>query len=249
MSETRAKRVLVTGGARGVGEAIVRRAVTAGFTVDFTYSASAERAQALVAELGDNVTAVRCDFGDTASVEAFATALSDADPLWGVVHNAGTSYDTLAVMADAQKAEKLMQVNFFSFMRLVKAVARPMTHARDGRIVAVGSITAERASQGNSVYAASKAALKGYVTTLAVEVARRGVTVNMIAPGFIDTDMLAPYAAQRANIEKQIPAGRFGAPDDVAGAVLFLLSPEARYITGTSLVVDGGLSAALAIQR
>ena len=249
MSEPGRKRILVTGGARGMGESIVRRAAQAGYEVTFTYSASADRAQALADELGPSVTAQACDFADPSAVEALIGTLESGGPLWGLIHNAGTSYDTLAVMADPAKTQRLMQVNFYSFMALVKGLARSMTHARAGRIVVVGSVTAERASQGNSVYAASKAALKGYVTTLSLELARRGVTVNYVAPGFVDTDMMAPYAAMRATMEKQIPAGRFGTPDDIAAAVMFLVSPEAGYITGSTLVIDGGLNASLNIQR
>jgi NAD(P)-dependent dehydrogenase (short-subunit alcohol dehydrogenase family) len=182
-------------------------------------------------------------------VDTLAATLEGGPALYGLVHNAGTTYDSLAAMIEQEEGERLMQVNFWSFLRLVKAVVRPMTHARAGRIVAIGSVTAERASQGNALYAASKAALRGFITTLAIEVARRGVTANIIAPGYMDTDMMAPYAQKRAEIEKQIPAARFGKPEEIGALVAFLLSPDAGYITGSSLTIDGGLSSAIAIQR
>jgi NAD(P)-dependent dehydrogenase (short-subunit alcohol dehydrogenase family) len=142
-----------------------------------------------------------------------------------------------------------MQVNFWSFTRLAAGLVRTMMRARDGRIVAIGSVTAERGNQGNAAYAASKAALLGYTRTLAVESASRGITVNYVAPGFIDTDMLAKYGKYRESMESQIPAKRFAKPDDVAGIVAFLLSPHAAYITGAYLPVDGGLTAAIGIHR
>ena len=152
-------------------------------------------------------------------------------------------------MMDQTKAEVAMQVNYWSFAKIAGALVRPMMRARDGRVVIIGSITALRANQGNAAYAASKAALLGYMRTLAVEVARTGVTVNYLAPGFIDTEMLAPYAKFREQMEGQIPARRFAKPDEVASVATYLLSPMAAYITGAVLPVDGGLSAAIGIHR
>jgi NAD(P)-dependent dehydrogenase (short-subunit alcohol dehydrogenase family) len=113
----------------------------------------------------------------------------------------------------------------------------------------IGSVTAERGNQGNAAYAASKAALLGYVRTLAVEVASRNITVNYVAPGFIDTEMISKYAKFREQMESQIPAKRFATPDDIAGIVGFLMSPGAAYVTGAYLPVDGGLTAAIGIHR
>jgi NAD(P)-dependent dehydrogenase (short-subunit alcohol dehydrogenase family) len=124
-----------------------------------------------------------------------------------------------------------------------------MMRAKEGRVVVIGSVTAERGNQGNAAYAATKAALLGYTRTLAVEIASRNITVNYVAPGFIDTEMLSKYEKFREQMEGQIPARRFAKPEDVAGIVTFLLSPAASYITGAYLPVDGGLTAALGIHR
>ncbi len=248
------RRVLVTGGGRGLGAAIVHAVAAAGHDVTFTYrSAEAEAADILrelaAAHPGRTFAAHRLDLADKAAVDAFAKSIEADAPYSAFVHNAGQSYDTLAMMIDQAKAEMTMQVNFWSFTRIVGALARPMMRARDGRIIAIGSLTALQANQGNSVYAATKAAMLGYLRTLAIETARNGVTVNYIAPGFIDTAIMAPYAKYRAQMESQIPARRFAAPEEVAALIPFLLSPGAAYITGAVLPVDGGLGAAIGIHR
>jgi NAD(P)-dependent dehydrogenase (short-subunit alcohol dehydrogenase family) len=246
-------RVLVTGGGKGVGAAIVRALAAAGHDVDFTYRASAEAAAALAADLraahpGRTVAAHALDLADRAAVDAFCAAL-DGESFFGLVHNAGQSYDALAATMAQDKAEAAMQVNFWSLTRLAKSVVRGMIRARAGRIVAIGSIAALRGNPGNAAYAASKGALLSYARTLAVETAKRGITVNVVAPGFIDTDMMAPYAAHRAGIERQIPAGRFATPEEVAGLVAFLMSGPAAYITGAVLPIDGGMTAMTGIHR
>lgn len=248
------QRVLVTGGGRGVGSAIVRALAAGGCDIAFTYRSASAEADALLAELraahpAQEFAARAVDLADKAAVDAFAEELQAGTPFHGFVHNAGQPYDTLAAVMDQAKAERAMQVNFWSFARIVTAVVRPMTRARTGRIIAIGSIVAERGSQGNGAYAATKAALLGYMRTLTVETAKRGVTVNYVAPGFVDTEMMAPYAAYRQKMEEQIPAGRFAKPDEVAGLVCFLMSPQAAYITGAVLPVDGGVSAAIGIHR
>src|SRR5919107_4724565 len=246
-------RVLVTGGGKGVGAAIVRALVAAGYDVDFTYRSSGDAAASLIDELASEhpnakVAAHPVDLGDTAALEAFCEAI-EGESFLGFVHNAGQPYDALAAMMAQDKAERVMQVNFWSFARLAKTVLRGMVRARTGRIVAIGSAAALQGNPGNAAYAASKGALFSYCRTLTVETAKRGITVNYLAPGFIDTDMLAPYAAYREQMEKQIPAGRFARPEEIAGLAAFLMSPSAAYITGAVIPVDGGLTATIGIQR
>ncbi len=246
-------KILVTGGAKGVGAAIVRALASAGHDVDFTFRSSAEQAKALAEEIaaahpGRAITALLLDLSDKEALEAFCEARED-ETYFGLVHNAGQPYDSLAAMMVQDKAEAAMQVNFWAFTRLAKSLMRNMIRARVGRIVAIGSVAALRGNPGNAAYAASKGALISYAKTLAVETGKRGVTVNIIAPGFVDTDMMAPYAAYRDKMQAQIPAGRFAKPEEVAGLAAFLMSEPAAYISGTVLPIDGGLTAQLGVHR
>jgi NAD(P)-dependent dehydrogenase (short-subunit alcohol dehydrogenase family) len=246
--------VLVTGGGKGVGAALVRALADAGFDVDFTYRSSGAQAEALAAELsgqeagGATVKALPLDLSDKDAVEAFCASAEERG-YYGFIHNAGQPYDALAAMMAQDKAEAAMQVNFFAFARLCKSLMRGMIRARAGRIIGIGSVAALYGNPGNAAYAATKGALISYARTLAIETARRGVTVNVIAPGFIDTDMMAPYAAYRETLEKQIPAGRFAQPEDVAALAAFLMGPGGAYVTGAVLPVDGGLTAQMSAHR
>jgi len=246
-------RILVTGGAKGVGAAIVRALAAAGHDVDFTFRSSADQAKALAEEVaashpGRSIVALPLDLSDKEALNAFCEA-REGESYFGFVHNAGQPYDSLAAMMAQDKAEAAMQVNFWAFTRLAKSLMRNMIRARTGRIVAIGSVAALRGNPGNAAYAASKGALISYAKTLAVETGKRGVTVNVIAPGFVDTDMMAPYAAYRDKMQAQIPAGRFAKPEEVAGLAAFLMSEPAAYISGTVLPIDGGLTAQLGIHR
>ena len=233
-------RALVIGGRRGIGAAVVRTLAAKGMDVTYTYRSAP----------GDHAaTAIALDLADRSAVEAFARQQEDAPPWDAFVSVGGTTYDALAAMMDQDAAEQAMQVNFFAFARIARAVVRPMIRARSGRIVAIGSVIGTFASQGNAAYGATKAALLAYVRTLAIESARRGVTVNYVAPGFVDTEMMAPFAAYRTATESRIPAGRFARAEEIASVVAFLISPEASYINGAYIPVDGGLTAAVGIPR
>lgn len=246
-------KILVTGGAKGVGAAIVRALAAAGHDVDFTYRSSGEQARTLAAEImaahpGRAIEALPLDLSDKAALDAFCEA-RESETYFGFVHNAGQPYDALAAVMTQDKAEAAMQVNFWAFTRLAKSLIRNMLRARAGRIVAIGSVAALRGNAGNAAYAASKGALISYAKTLAIETGKRGIAVNVIAPGFVDTDMMAPYAAYREKMEGQIPAGRFAKPEEVAGLAAFLMSEPAGYISGTVLPIDGGLTAQLGVHR
>jgi 3-oxoacyl-[acyl-carrier protein] reductase len=241
MASKSLRRALVIGGRRGIGAAVVRALAEVGAEVAYTYRS----------EPGDGPGRAACqlDLADRAAVEDFACGLEEGPAFDSLVQVGGTTYDMLAAMMEQDAAERAMQVNFWSFTRIARAVVRPMIRARYGRIVAIGSVAGLQASQGNAAYAASKAALLGYVRALAIETAKRGVTVNYVAPGFVDTEMMAPFAGYRDVTEARVPAARYAAPEEVAAAVAFLASPAASYITGAVIPVDGGLTASIGIQR
>lgn len=237
-----APRALVIGGRRGIGAAVVETLAERGFAVTYTYRTEP-------GPFGDTIAGQPLDLASKAAVEAFATTQEDA-PAWDAfVQVGGTTYDSLAATMDQDKAEAVMQVNFYAFARIARSIVRPMMRARSGRIVAIGSVIGQLASQGNAAYAASKAALLAYVKTLAIESARRGVTVNYVAPGFVETDMMAPFAEYRKPTEGRIPAGRFAQPNEIAAVVAFLASPEASYVNGAYIPVDGGLTASAGVPR
>ncbi len=235
-------RALVIGGRRGIGAAVVRVLTGRGFAVTYTYRTEP-------GDFSPPAEALRLDLASREEVQTFAQGLDDG-PAWDVlVQVGGTTYDTLAATMDQDKAEQAMQVNYFSFTRIARAVVRPMLRARNGRIIAVGSVIGQVASQGNSAYGATKAALLAYVKGLAIESAKRGVTVNYVAPGFVDTEMMAPFAAYRAATEARVPAGRYAKPEEIAAVVGFLASPEASYVNGAYIPVDGGLTASAGVPR
>jgi len=242
---------LIIGGRRGIGAAIVNAMAEAGWDIAYTTRTEDQaHLQALSQRFPARVfTTHPLDLADREAVETFATKIEEAPPYAALIHVAGTTYDRLAAMMEQTTAESLMQVNFWSFTRLARAAIRPMTRARTGRIIAIGSVVGQQASQGNAAYGASKAALSAYVKTLAVESARRGVTVNCIAPGFVETDMIAAFADHRKATETRIPAGRYARPDEIAAVAAFLASPAASYIAGAVIPVDGGLTASLGIPR
>ncbi len=254
MTSTQGKQVFVTGGGRGIGGALVRRLADCGYDVTFTYHASKALAEALAAELssecpGQRFEARHLDLGDRAQVEATASDLAASAQLYAFVHNAGATYDALCAVMNQDRAAELMQVNFWSMTCLAASAMRPMIRARKGRIVSTGSITAMLGTAGNAAYAASKGAMQSYMKTLAVELAGKGVTVNVVAPGYVDTDMMAPYAGLRFGVEKQIPAGRYAQADEIAALIEYLLGADAGYVTGAVIPIDGGLSAAVGVGR
>ena len=244
--------VAVTGGSRGIGREIVRTLAADGFDVTFTYRESAAEADRLLSELQQNwprqtFAASQVDLADKAQVDALAERLAESDSLFGLVHNAGQVYDALAAMIDQDKAETVMQVNFWSLSRLVAGAVRPMMRARTGRIIGIGSMAAMHAMPGNAVYAATKGAMLSYLRTVAVELARKGITANYIAPGYVDTQMIARYSGHRDKIESRIPSGRFAEASEGAALVRHLMSPAAEYINGSVLPIDGGMNAGVAL--
>jgi 3-oxoacyl-[acyl-carrier protein] reductase len=247
------KTVFVAGGARGIGAAIVKALAKDGYNVSFSYSASADRAEALRDELRATLpeqtfNSHQVNMSDRVQVDEFTTLVSETEGLYGFAYNAGGSYDTLAALVDQDRAEALFQLNFWALTRIAGAISRPLMRAKSGRIIAIGSITAQLGVSGNSIYAASKGAMLSYIRTLAIEIARKGVTANYISPGYVDTDLMAPYAAYREKVERQIPLRRFAHADEVGALASYLFSPMAGYITGAVIPIDGGTSAGLSIQ-
>ena len=243
MFDLTGRNALVTGASGGIGGAIARALHAAGATVGLS-GTRLEPLEALAGELGERAHVLPCNLSDREAVAALpgqaAGAMGSVDIL---VNNAGITRDNLFMRMSDEEWDSVLEVNLTSTMRLCRAVMRPMMKARWGRIVNIGSVVGATGNAGQANYAASKAGLVGMTKSIAQEVASRGITANVVAPGFIATAMTDRLSDdQKAKINAQIPAARMGTPEEIAAAVLYLASEEAAYVTGATLHVNGGMA-------
>ena len=243
MFDLTGKTALITGASGGIGGAVASALHAAGASVALSGTREAPLRE-LAESLGERAHVVTANLGDAAAVEALpkqaAEAMGSVDIL---VNNAGITRDNLFMRMSDEEWAQVIDVNLTSSFRLARGVLRGMMKARWGRIVTITSVVGTTGNPGQANYAAAKAGLVGMSKSLAYEVASRGITVNCVAPGFIETAMTDKLNDdQKGRILTQIPAGRMGAPDDIAAAVLYLASPQAGYVTGATLHVNGGMA-------
>ncbi len=236
---------LVTGASRGIGRAIALELGRNGATVvgTATSSGGAESIDNYLKEYRIKGQGLILNVTDPVSIE---NALKQMTENWGdpgiLVNNAGITRDNLLVRMKPEEWDEIMETNLTSLFRMTRACLRAMTKARKGRIISIGSVVGATGNAGQTNYAAAKAGVVGFSKALAREVGSRNITVNVVAPGFIDTDMTrALPEAQHEALLQQIPLGRLGSAEEIAAAVAFLASPQAAYITGTVLHVNGGM--------
>jgi 3-oxoacyl-[acyl-carrier protein] reductase len=244
MSRPEHAAALVTGASKGIGAAIAKALAEDGWAVAVNYRSDEAGAKAVVEAIeaaGGKAIAVHADVANGSGKALIDDVTEQLGPVLALVNNAGVARDGLALQLSDDDWDTVIATNLTPAFKLTRDALRGMVKARYGRVVNIASVVGPRANAGQSNYAAAKAGLIGMTKTVAAEVARRGVTVNAVAPGFIDTDMTSELATDE--IVKAIPARRQGTPDEVAAAVRFLASEQAGYVTGSTLYVDGGMSA------
>lgn len=243
MSDLRNKNALITGASGGIGSAIARRLHAAGAKVALSGTRQ-EPLERLANELGERAFILPCNLNDMAAVEALPKQAIDAlGSLDILVNNAGITRDNLFMRMSDEEWQTVINVNLTATMKLCKGALRGMMKSRWGRIINISSVVGATGNPGQGNYAASKAGMVGMSKSLAYEVASRGITVNVVAPGFIATAMTDKLADDRKEaILAQIPAGRMGAAEDIASAVGYLASDGAGYVTGSTLHVNGGMA-------
>lgn len=243
MSDLKNKNALITGASGGIGSAIARRIHAAGAKVALSGTRQ-EPLERLANELGERASILPCNLNDMAAVEALPKQAIDAlGSLDILVNNAGITRDNLFMRMSDEEWQTVINVNLTATMKLCKGALRGMMKSRWGRIINISSVVGATGNPGQGNYAASKAGMVGMSKSLAYEVASRGITVNVVAPGFIATAMTDKLADDRKEaILAQIPAGRMGAAEDIASAVGYLASDGAGYVTGSTLHVNGGMA-------
>jgi len=242
----RAGVAVITGGTRGIGLAVAKRLTAEGYDVLLTYRGDAEVAAAAKRELAGSGRQVEVIVADISTADGAGAAIEGAMQQLGrldvLINNAGITRDTLLMRMGDDDWDDVLSTNLKGAFLTSKAAIRPMLRQRSGRIVNISSVVGQVGNAGQANYAAAKAGLIGFTKSLAKEVGSRGITVNAVAPGFIATRMTAELSDEmKATILERTPLTRFGTPEDVAGAVAFLVGPDASFITGHTLTVDGGL--------
>jgi 3-oxoacyl-[acyl-carrier protein] reductase len=244
---------LVTGGSRGIGAATAKALSEAGWSVAVNYSRDRDGAESIASSIeegGGTALAVGADVADAEAADEMLSQVADRlGPVLVLVNNAGLTADNLSMRLTDEDWSRVLEVNLTAAFRLTRTLIGPMMRQRFGRVINVSSVVALRANPGQANYAASKAGLIAFTRTVAVEVARRGVTVNAVAPGLIETHLTREFTSNgdegngSSALLDAIPARRTGSPEDVAACIRFLASDEASYVTGAVLPVDGGMSA------
>jgi len=244
MFDLQGKVALVTGASGGIG-AEIATALHARGAVVVLHGTRAERLNALAAELGERAFVVTANLADREQVAGLVDAAGDVAgaPVGILINNAGITRDGLLMRMKDEDWDDVIEVNMTASMILCRAAMRSMMKARTGRIISISSVVGITGNPGQTNYAASKAGMIGFSKSLAAEVASRGITVNVVAPGFIETPMTDVLdEAQKANLLTRVPAGRLGTPAEIAASVVFLASDEAAYVTGMTMHVNGGMA-------